>query len=33
VWAKGLYFRPSTLKNVFFNPAYGMYDYTALSVK
>jgi peptide/nickel transport system substrate-binding protein len=33
VWAKGLYFRPGTLKNVFFNPAYGMYDYTALSVK
>jgi peptide/nickel transport system substrate-binding protein len=33
VWAKGLYYRPATLKNVFFNPAYGMYDYTALSVK
>ncbi len=33
IWAKGLYYRPATLKNVFFNPAYGMYDYTALSVQ
>lgn len=33
VWAKGLYFRPKTLTNVFFNPAYGMYDYLALGVQ
>jgi peptide/nickel transport system substrate-binding protein len=33
VWAKGLYYRPQTITNVFYNPAYGMYDYTALGVK
>jgi len=32
VWAKGLYYRPTTITNVFFNPAYGMYDYAALGV-
>jgi peptide/nickel transport system substrate-binding protein len=33
VWAKGLYYRPPTVTNVFYNPAYTMYDYTALGVK
>ena len=33
VWAKGLYYRPPTLTNVFINPAYGMYEYIALGVK
>jgi peptide/nickel transport system substrate-binding protein len=33
VWAKGLYYRPTTLTNVYFNPAFGMYDYVSLGVK
>ena len=33
VWAHGLLYRPPNLKNVFVTDAYGMYDYTALSVK
>jgi peptide/nickel transport system substrate-binding protein len=33
VWSKGLFYRPTTITNVFFNPAFGMYDYTALGVK
>jgi peptide/nickel transport system substrate-binding protein len=33
IWAKGLYFRPSNVTNVFINPAYGMYEYLALGVK
>ena len=33
VWSKGLYYRPTNLTNVFYNPAYTMYDYTALGVK
>jgi peptide/nickel transport system substrate-binding protein len=33
VWAKGLFYRPSTITNVFINPAYGMYEYLALGVK
>jgi peptide/nickel transport system substrate-binding protein len=33
IWAKGLIYRPSNLKNVFITDAYGMYDYTTLSVK
>jgi len=30
VWAKGLFFRPSNLTNVFINPAFGEYDYAAI---
>jgi peptide/nickel transport system substrate-binding protein len=30
VWAKGLFFRPPNLTNVFINPAFGEYDYAAL---
>ncbi len=33
VWAKGLYYRPPTMTNVYFNPAFGMYDYVSLGVK
>jgi peptide/nickel transport system substrate-binding protein len=33
LWAKGLLYRPPNLKNVYVTEAYGMYDYTALSVK
>jgi peptide/nickel transport system substrate-binding protein len=33
LWAKGLLYRPPNLKNVFVTDAYGMYEYTALSVK
>jgi peptide/nickel transport system substrate-binding protein len=33
VWAKTLLFRPPTLKNVFVNDAYNMYDYLTLGVK
>jgi peptide/nickel transport system substrate-binding protein len=33
IFAKGLIYRPPTLKNVFITNAYGFYDYTALSVK
>jgi peptide/nickel transport system substrate-binding protein len=33
VWAKGLLYRPPNLHNVYVTNAYGMYDYTALSVK
>ena len=32
VWAKGLYYRPPNLTNVYFNPAFGMYDYVNLGV-
>jgi peptide/nickel transport system substrate-binding protein len=32
VWAKGLYYRPPNLTNVYFSPAYGMYDYASLGV-
>ncbi|HET9655914.1 MAG TPA: ABC transporter substrate-binding protein [Kineosporiaceae bacterium] len=31
-WAKGLYYRPANLTNVYFSPAYGMYDYANLGV-
>ena len=30
VWAKGLFFRPANLTNVFINPAFGEYDYAAI---
>jgi peptide/nickel transport system substrate-binding protein len=33
VWAKGLLYRPSTLTNVYYNAAFGMYDYASLGVK
>jgi peptide/nickel transport system substrate-binding protein len=33
VWSKGLFYRPTTITNVYFNPAYGMYDYISLGVK
>jgi peptide/nickel transport system substrate-binding protein len=33
VWQKGLFYRPTTLTNVYFNPAYGMYDYVSIGVK
>jgi peptide/nickel transport system substrate-binding protein len=32
VWAKGLFYRPANLTNVYFSPAYGMYDYASLGV-
>jgi hypothetical protein len=32
VWQKGLFYRPTTLTNVYFNPAYGMYDYVSIGV-
>lgn len=32
VWSKGLYYRPTNLTNVYFSPAYGMYDYANLGV-
>ncbi|HEY8820515.1 MAG TPA: ABC transporter substrate-binding protein [Dermatophilaceae bacterium] len=30
VWTKGLFYRPDNLTNVFINPAFGQYDYTAM---
>jgi peptide/nickel transport system substrate-binding protein len=33
VWQKGLFYRPPTVTNVYFNPAYGMYDYVSIGVK
>lgn len=33
VWSKGLYYRPPNLTNVYFSPAYGMYDYANLGIK
>ena len=33
VWSAGLFYRPTTLSNVFINNAFGQYDYTALGVK
>jgi peptide/nickel transport system substrate-binding protein len=32
VWAKGLFYRPPALTNVFINNAFGEYDYTAMGV-
>jgi peptide/nickel transport system substrate-binding protein len=32
-WAKGLYYRPPNLTNVYFHPAFGMYDYANLGVR
>jgi peptide/nickel transport system substrate-binding protein len=33
LWSKGLYYRPETLTNVYFNASFGMYDYANLGVK
>jgi peptide/nickel transport system substrate-binding protein len=33
LWAKGLLYRPATLTNVYYNAAFGMYDYVSLGVK
>ncbi len=33
VWSKGLYYRPTNLTNVYFTPAWDMYDYASLGVK
>jgi peptide/nickel transport system substrate-binding protein len=33
IWAKGLFYRPSNLTNVFITDGYGEYDYPALGVK
>jgi peptide/nickel transport system substrate-binding protein len=33
VYEKTLLFRPKNLTNVFVNPAFGQYDYTALGVQ
>ena len=33
IWARGLLYRPTTLRNVFVNDGFQMYDYLALGVK
>ena len=33
VWAKGLFYRPENLTNVFVSNGYQMYDYVTLGVK